>query len=132
MAALETGDAGVESGEAAIEAAREAGLVHIEILAMNRLAELALTADRLHEADVQSATAAQMLRRHGNIQGPEEVVFFTRARVLQALGRDDEAERPLSEARAAVELKASCIADGDARSRFLALAPNPAILGDDE
>ena len=52
--------------------------------------------------------------------------------ILTMLGRDDEAERPLSEARAAVELKASCIADGDARSRFLALAPNPAILGDDE
>jgi tetratricopeptide (TPR) repeat protein len=129
LACLESGDAALASGTAAIEAARETGLVHIEILALNRLAELALEANRLGEADRHSSTAVQMLRRHGNIQGPEEAVYYTRARVLETLGREEEAERPLSEARAALQLKAVWISDAEDRARFLALGPNPTIMG---
>jgi class 3 adenylate cyclase/tetratricopeptide (TPR) repeat protein len=109
--------------------ASRAGLVHIDILARTRLAELALGRGSTDAADRLSTSALRRLRRHGSIQGPEEVVLFTRARALEAAGRPDEAADLLDEARDLLHEKAARIEDPEGRRRFLEdVRPNPEIL----
>lgn len=109
--------------------ASRAGLVHVDILARTRLAELALARGRIDAADRLSASAVRRLRRHGSIQGPEEVVLYTRARALEAAGRADEAAGLVDEARALLREKAARIGDPEERRRFLEdVRPNPEIL----
>jgi len=124
-----------ENGEAEAHAtlarrlASRAGLVHIDILARSRLADLALERGLTEAADRLSLSALRRLRRHGSIQGPEEVVLFTRARVLESAGRADEASSLLEEARDLLHEKAARIADPEDRRRFLEdVHPNPEIL----
>ncbi len=124
-----------ENGEAEAHADRaralasRAGLVHIDILARTRLAGLALERGLTEAADRLSRSALRRMRRHGSIQGPEEVVLFTRARVLDAVGRPEEASSLLEEARDLLHEKAARIADPEERRRFLEdVRPNPEIL----
>jgi class 3 adenylate cyclase/tetratricopeptide (TPR) repeat protein len=109
--------------------ASRAGLVHIDILARTRLADLALARGRTGAAERLSGSALRRLRRHGSIQGPEEVVLFTRARTLEAVGRAVEAAELLAEARELLHEKAARIGDPEERRRFLEdVHPNPEIL----
>lgn len=103
----------------AAEVAAEAGLVHVRILALSRDAELALEAGESEAAEAASGEAARLLREHGNVQGPEEAVFFTRYRCLQALERHEEAEAALAEAVQALTVKSEHIRDAGERRRFL-------------
>ncbi len=104
------------------------GLVHLQILALTRLAEFALRSGRLDEADSASADAVEKLRLHGNVQGPEERVLMARAEVLAGLRRADESSSLIEEAAGVVRSKAERIPDEDDRRRFLELPPNPRIL----
>ncbi len=106
-----------------------AGLVHVDILARTRQAELAVERGDLELADRLSASATRRLRRHGSIQGPEEVVLFVRARVLDQVGRSEEAVELCAEARGLLGEKADRIPDDEIRRAFLEnVEPNPAIL----
>ncbi|MFQ5889508.1 MAG: adenylate/guanylate cyclase domain-containing protein [Gemmatimonadota bacterium] len=127
---LESGEEGLRCLARAREAARGAGLVHIAILAASREAELALESGDTAAADRASREAIEGLRRHGNIQGPEEEVLYTRARALLALGRDGEGRDLLREAREAIHHKAGLIEDPELRRRFLdEVTMNRQILG---
>ena len=126
----------LESGFEAREAVKRArwvaasgGFVHIEVLGLTRLAELALEADDPVVADTYSRSAIEILERHGDIQGPDEVVYYTRSRVLAALGRADEAGEARDRARTIVRETANSIEDDEFRRSFLEnVAPNPAIM----
>jgi adenylate cyclase len=123
-----------EEAERCASKARElsarTGLVHIDILARARQTELALGRGDVDAADRLSTTALRRMRRHGSIQGPEEVVVYARARAVSALGRTEEAESLLKEAREILREKAVRIPDPEARRHFLAVDPNPEILGE--
>jgi class 3 adenylate cyclase/tetratricopeptide (TPR) repeat protein len=111
------------------ELSARTGLVHIDILARARQTELALERGDTDGADRLSMTALRRMRRHGSIQGPEEAVVWARARAVAALGRAEEAESLLEEARDIVREKAYRIPDPEARRHFLTVDPNPEILG---
>jgi hypothetical protein len=78
-------DAAASAVERVLKLCEGSGLVHLQILALARKAELALSAAHVEEADESSRQAMEMLRHHGNVQGPEERVLMARAAVLEAL-----------------------------------------------
>jgi len=101
----------------------------VDILARTRQAELALERGDVELADRLSASATRRLRRHGSIQGPEEVVFYVRSRVLTARGDSEPAAELLAEARDQLHEKAERIPDEATRRAFLEnVDPNPDIL----
>jgi tetratricopeptide (TPR) repeat protein len=109
--------------------AASTGLVHVDILARTRQAELALERGDVELADRLSASATRRLHRHGSIQGPEEVVLFVRSRVLAARGDPGGAAEFLAEAREQLREKAERIPDEATRRTFLEkVDPNPDIL----
>jgi tetratricopeptide (TPR) repeat protein len=129
LADLDTGREAEGHAARAQELASRAGLVHIDILARSRLAELALEARRIDEADRLSGSAMRRLERHGSIQGPEEVVVWVRARVEAAMGNARRAAELWEEARSLLAETAARIPNPDDRRRFLeGVEPNPAIL----
>jgi adenylate cyclase len=130
LAQIESGAEAGHSARRAFALAQQSGLVHVEIMALNREAELALDVGNLEGADRASAEATRKLRLHGNIQGPEEVVLYTRVRALSALGREDEKLEVLGEARDTVRRRADLIEDAELRRRFLEEIPlHREILG---
>jgi len=112
----------------ALKLCEGSGLVHLLALALARKAELALPAGRMEEADEASLHALEMLRRHGNVQGPEERVLMARAVVLDALGQPDAGASLTDEAGRIVLSKADRIADPELRRRFLEFPPHADIL----
>ena len=126
---LESDPAAGEAVQRARDVASRSGLVDVEVLGLARLAELALEAGDPAAADENSARAVELLEQHGNIQGPDEVVYYVRSRVLAALGRRDEAGAARERAREIVRETASWIEDEELRRSFLEnVAPNPAIM----
>lgn len=125
-------ESGLEAREAVKRARRVAatgGFMHVEVLGLTRLAELALEADELISADTYSRSAIELLEQHGDIQGPDEVVYYIRSRVLAALGRRDEAEKARHRAREIIRQTADRIDNAALRRSFLEnVAPNPAIM----
>ena len=103
-------------------------LVHLQVLALARRAELALSADRTGEADEASRQAVEMLRRYGNVQGPEERVLLARAAVLEALGQPDAGASLKEEAVGIVWSRADMIADAELRRRFLEFPAHASVL----
>jgi hypothetical protein len=104
------------------------GLVHLQVLALARKAELALSAGRTGEADDASQQAVEMLRRYGNVQGPEERVLLARAAVLDALGLPEAGASLNEEAAGIVLSKADRIEDPDLRQRFLEFPAHASVL----
>ena len=104
------------------------GLVHLQVLALARKAELALSAGRTGEADEASDQAVEMLRRYGNVQGPEERVLLARAVVLEALGQPDAGASLKDEAVGIVWSRAEMITDPDLRKRFLEFPAHASVL----
>ncbi len=130
---IEDGPAAVDAIERARAVAARSGLVHIEVLGLTRLAQLALEAGDVQAADRHSAESLRLLELHGDIQGPDEVVYFVRSLVLAALGRDGEARAMRETARATVRKTASWIEDPELQRSFLEnVTPNPQILADEE
>jgi hypothetical protein len=88
-----------------------------------------MDAGDLSAALAASGESLDKLREHGSIQGPEEVVVYTRAKVLAAAGRHKEAGTLMEEARALLRTKAERIDGAEYRRAFLEeVHPNPEIL----
>ncbi|NNK49467.1 MAG: hypothetical protein HKP01_11400, partial [Gemmatimonadetes bacterium] len=104
------------------------GLVHLQVLALARKAELALSAGRTGEADEASRQAVEMLRQYGNVQGPEERVLMVRAAVLGELGKREAGASLTGEAAGIVLSRAERITDPDLRRRFLEFPAHAAIV----
>ncbi len=119
IARIESGEAAAEAVDRAIALARQQELAHVEIQGLARDAELALAAADPSRADRSSAMAVEMLDRRGNLQGPEEAIFYIRARALRACDRAEEAETMLDRARAVVREKARHIEDPGLRRHYL-------------
>ena len=119
LAWLEEGEEAAHATQEAERAAGRAELVHVEILARTRAAELALEAGKLDEAGQASEEAVTRLRRYGSISGPEERVLLARGRVLSALGAASEAEEVLAEASRLVSERAERISDPRRRDAYL-------------
>ena len=116
------------AAERVLKLCEGSGLVHLQVLALARKAELALAAGQTDEADRASHEAVDMLRRHGNVQGSEERVLMARAAVLEALG-ELEAGASLNEEAAGIVLsRAERITDPDLRRRFLEFPAHAAIV----
>ena len=113
LAQTGAGEAARASANRARRLAQESGLVHVEVLALAREASLDLEDGRLEEADATSKQAVELLDYHCNIQGPEELVLYTRSRVLNALDRGQEAQGLLGRARTIVVNKLDRIEDPD-------------------
>ena len=129
LAEISEGEEAADCAQRARELAARTGLVHVDILALARLAEIALDDGDSSSADRMSAEALAKLYKHGSIQGPEEVVLYARGRVLAAAGRDREASVMFEEAQETIRTKADRIEDPEVRQRFLEdVHPNPAIL----
>ena len=113
--------------------AASSGFVHIEVLGLTRLAELELEDNNLDLAEEHSLRAVELLERHGDIQGPDEVVYYVRSRVLAARDCNQEAGVARERARELIRETASRIDEEDLRRSFLEnVAPNPAIMAADE
>lgn len=122
-----------QAEDMAIGCASRSGLIHVEVLGLTRLADLALDANDLDSADRDSKRALELLELHGDIQGPDEVVYFVRSRVLAELGRDEESTAVRERAREIIREAASWIEDEALRRSFLEnVAPNPEIMAADE
>ena len=80
--------------------------------------ELELAAGRTSEADLASNEALEILRRHGNVQGPEERILMARAAVLDALRQPLAAESLRHEASRIMRSRAERIADPDLRQQI--------------
>ncbi len=130
LAQIQTGSASAKASKQARQLARQAGLAHVDILAVTREAELALEAGDVESAEEASAEAMHKLSMRGKIEGPEEAVLFTRSRSLEAQGRGDEAAEVLEQARAAIREKAAKIGDSDIRQSFLEIPLNREALGE--
>jgi tetratricopeptide (TPR) repeat protein len=104
------------------------GLVHLQVLALARKAELALAEGLTAEADEASRQALEMLRRQGNVQGSEERILMARAAVFEALGQPEAGAALIDEAGRIVRSKAERIPDPVLRRRFLEFPANAAIL----
>jgi len=129
LAGLAEGEEADAFAGRARQLAASTGLVHADILARTRQAELALERGDVELADRLSASATRRLHRHGSIQGPEEVVLYVRSRVLAARGQAERAAELLAEAREQLREKAERIPDEETRRSFLDnVEPNPAIL----
>jgi class 3 adenylate cyclase/tetratricopeptide (TPR) repeat protein len=126
---LESGADAADAVQRARDIAAGSGLVDVEVLGLTRLAELALVSGDLTTADANSDRATELLERHGDIQGPDEVVYYIRSRVLAALGYGAEAAASRSRAREIIRQTANWIEDESLRRSFLEnVAPNPDIL----
>jgi adenylate cyclase len=131
---LALSDVEIESKEAATAVERVlkicegSGLVHLQVLALARKAELTLSAGRLDEADEASRQAVEMLRRCGNVQGSEERVLMARSTVLETLGQREAGATLKEEAIRIVRSRAEMIADPELRQRFLEFPAHAAIL----
>ncbi len=126
---LESGSSASEAVQRARDVAARSGLIHVEVLGLSRLAELALEANHLDSADRDSKRALELLELHGDIQGPDEVVYYVRSQVLAALGRDEESAAVRERAREIIRETASWIEDEELRRSFLEnVAPNPEIM----
>jgi len=121
-------EAAANAVERVLKLCEGSGLVHLQILALARKAELALSAGRMEEADGASNQAVEMLRRHGNVQGPEERVLMARAAVLEGLGQPEAGASLIEEAVRIVKSRAEMIADPDLRQRFFEFPAHAAIL----
>ncbi len=100
------------------------------ILSLTLDAKLDLAAGDFDAAEQASAEAVGTLDDHGSIQGPEEAVLYTRARVMDALGRDDESREALRRARTIIENRAGRIEDPTLRHHYLhEVQLNREILG---
>ncbi len=130
LALTQTGTDSEKAARQARQLARQAGLAHVDILAVTREAEIALEAGDVTAAEEASAEAMHKLSMRGKIEGPEEAVLFTRARSLEAQGRKDEAADVLEQARTAIREKANKIEDPDTRRSFLAIPLNRQALGE--
>ena len=130
LAQILTGTDSEKASRQARQLARQAGLAHVDILAVTREAEIALEAGDVEGAEEASAEAMHKLSMRGKIEGPEEAVLFTRARSLEAQGREEEAAEILEQARAAIREKANKIGDPDVRQSFLNIPLNRDALGD--
>ncbi len=119
LAQTGAGEAARASANRARRLAGESGLVHVQVLALAREASLDLEDGRLEEADATSKQAVELLDYHCNIQGPEELVLYTRSRVLNALDRGQEAQGLLGRARTIVVNKLDRIEDPDLKEQFL-------------
>jgi tetratricopeptide (TPR) repeat protein len=119
LAELHAGEEALGHAQRAGELAAASGVVHVEILALNRAAEISLEAGDLKTADRDSAEAIRRLDAHGNIQGPEEAILLTRARTLEALGQAGGAGQMLERARGVVRMKANLIEDEERRKDYL-------------
>jgi tetratricopeptide (TPR) repeat protein len=129
LAEISEGEEAADCAKRARELAARTGLVHVDILALARLAEMALDEGDSGSADRTSAEALAKLYRHGSIQGPEEVVLYARGRVLAAAGRNPEAAAMFEEAQETIRTKAARIEDPEVRRHFLEdVHPNSAIL----
>jgi len=129
LAQIRTGADSEKASRQARRLARQAGLAHVDILSVTREAEIALEAGDVEAAEEASAEAMHKLSMRGKIEGPEEAVLFTRARSLEALGRQEEAAEILEQARAAIREKAKKIEDPDVRQSFLDIPLNREALG---
>ena len=89
------------------------------ILSLTLDAKLDLAAGDFDAAEQASAEAIGTLDQHGSIQGPEEAVLYTRARVMDALGRDDESREALRRARTIIQNRAGRIEDPTLRHHYL-------------
>ena len=126
---LESGSRARDAVQRAREVASHSGLIDVEVLGLTRLADLALESGDTDEADGHSARAVALLEEHGEIQGPDEVVYYVRSRVLAALGHGGEAESTRERAREIVRETANRIEDEELRRSFLEnVEPNPAIM----
>ena len=72
--------------------------------------------------------AVEMLRRYGNVQGPEERVLMARAAVLEVLGQAEAGASLKEEAVEIVLSRAKMISDPDVRQRFLEYPAHAAVL----
>ena len=130
LAGTQEGEEARESARRGQELGRAGSLAHCEILALTRRAELELAAGDIAAAEDASAEAIAMLDLRGNMQGPEEAVLYTRARVLKALGRQDESEEALQRARTIIMNRADRIEDAGMRECYVRHVPlNREILG---
>lgn len=135
LAQAQSGSAAIEDARRARALARQSSLAHVDILALVREAELGLASGDLDSAEQAAAEALHKLGLRGKIEGPEEAVYYTRALVLESLGRSAEAAELFERARDTVQTKAERIEDPALRERFLRGIPlNRAIweTGDDQ
>jgi hypothetical protein len=123
----ESGAAGEAVGRV-LKLCQGSGLVHLQVLALTRKAELALAAGLTAEADEASRQSLEMLRRQGNVQGSEERVLMARAAVLDALDQPEAGVALIDEASRIVRSKAERIEDPALRRRFLEFPANATIL----
>jgi len=99
LAWLTDGPEGVKCAREAAGVAERTELVHVEILAASRLAELLLEAGEAEDSMLESKRAVEALERHGSIVGPEERVLLAQSRALAATGQRLES----AEVRAALD-----------------------------
>ncbi len=117
---LGEGTDAVRSAAEALRAAERADLVHVEVLARMRSAELALGAGNRGQAERESEQAVDQLTRLGTIVGPEERVWLTRGHILEAIGSTAEADRAHERARSLIAERAARIGDPVRRAAYLA------------
>lgn len=129
LAWLAEGPEAMRSATEAALAASRAELVHVEILASARMAELDLEAGNPEEAARASAQAMEGLGRHGSIVGPEERVLLARSRALAASGDAAEAEELLVELRTLVAGRAERIRHPERKASYLERCRNMAKRG---
>ena len=130
LAQIQTGSEAEKCTKRARNLARQAGLAHVDILAVTREAEIALEAGDVEAAEEASAEAMHKLSMRGKIEGPEEAVLFVRAGALKAMGREEEASQILKQAQETIREKAEKIEDPDVRESFLNIPLNRDALGD--
>ena len=116
---LAEGREAMRSAEEAGRAAAGAELVHVEILAAARLAELHLEDGSTEEALRASGRALEKLRQHGSIVGPEERILLAHRQALAASGHMAEADELMLELRNLVTARAARIADAERKASYL-------------
>ncbi|MFV1987767.1 MAG: AAA family ATPase [Gemmatimonadota bacterium] len=119
LAWLAEGAEAMQSAREAELAATRAELVHVEILALARMAELHLEDGNPEEAARASAKAMEGLGRHGSIVGPEERLLLVRGRALAASADTAGAEEVFDELRSLVTGRAAHILDPARKASYL-------------
>lgn len=119
LAQAQSGSAAQDEARRARTLAHQASLAHVDIFALVREAELSLASGDLDRAEQASSEAFHKLGMRGKIEGPEEAVLYTRAVVLESLGRSAEANELFEQARDTIQAKAEKIEDPELRQRFL-------------
>lgn len=124
-----------EAAAGAERAAAEAELVHVEILAISRRAELALAAGDLVTAVRASGEAVERLSRHGSIVGPEERILRARREALEAAGEREAAARVAADLELRIEERAARIRNPERKAAYLArhgaAGADPTSTGED-